>query len=407
MNILFITTTFPTPARPRQGAFNQVLVSALSTRHDVRVIAPVPWSQSLGRGGQVSAGGRVLHPTYYYPPKILRGHHHRFYWNSIGRSLERLESSFRPDLVLGYFLHPDGAAAVMAAERFGVPAIVMAGGTDLRLMPNQRGRRAAVEQVLERTNRLVVVSHELAEHAYRLGMEASKVDVVYRGIDRGCFRPMDPSKARVVCDLPTSDVVLVWAGRLEEVKNPGMLVRAAAHWKKVWGDRLRVIVAGSGSLQRPLEQLCQILDLKDNIEFAGDLSQEDLALRFNAADATVLTSDSEGVPNVLLESIACGTPFVATDVGGVSEIATTGIDRLTPVGDTDAFADAVIQQIHVGPVDCRRRFVPNSTVGMAAEMEAVFRKELPESSPAAPAPLGSALYGAPRTQPALYESGQS
>jgi teichuronic acid biosynthesis glycosyltransferase TuaC len=383
MRILFITTTFPTPARPRQGAFNQVLVSALSARHEVRVIAPIPWTQSGRNRDAVSCGGRTLHPTYYYPPKVLRWHHHRFYWKSIVGSIEKLQRRFTPDIVMGYFLHPDGAAAVLAAERFGVPSVVISGGTDLRLLPRQRGRRSAVKRVIERADRLVVVSHELAKHAYQLGVSADKVDVVYRGIDRGCFHPLQRSKARAACGVPTDAVALLWAGRLEEIKNPGMLLRAAVLWKRIWGDRLRVIVAGNGSLLGPLRQLCNTLELNDVVLFAGNLTQQELALRYNAADVTVLTSHSEGVPNVLLESIVCGTSFVATDVGGVSEIAAPGIDRLVPDNDVEAFANAVIQQVQTGPLGDQRAFVPASSVGMAAQIDAVIKRAVTGRQPVA------------------------
>ena len=74
----------------------------------------------------------------------------------------------------------------------------------------------------------------------------------------------------------------------------------------------------------------------------------------------MLPSLSEGVPNVLLESIACGTPFVASRVGGVPEIATDGIDRLVPPGDAAALADAIQEQIAASAGAARRTFEPES-----------------------------------------------
>ncbi len=373
MKVLLITTTYPTPARPRQGAFNQVLVEALCARHDVRVIAPIPWTQAFCGTATASCCSRTLHPTYYYPPRVFREYYHHFYWRSIRSSIQRLEREFKPDIVMGYWLHPDGAAAVRAAERYRVPSIVMSGGTDLRLLPRQTRRQRAIARVLARADRLVVFSRELAAQADRLGVAPGVVDVVYRGVNRECFYPADQAVVRTMCGEAPSSVVVFWAGRFELVKNPTMLLHAAVHWKREWSHRLRVILAGDGPLRNRLCQLRRQLDLEDVVLFAGNLTQSELALRYNAADVTVLTSHSEGIPNVLLESIACGTPFVATDVGGVAEIATPGIDHLVPADDVNAMTDAVIQHVRTAP-EGRRAFVPTDLVGMADQFDAVMAR---------------------------------
>jgi teichuronic acid biosynthesis glycosyltransferase TuaC len=373
MQVLLITTSYPTPARPRQGAFNTALVEALRTRHDVRVVAPIPWTQSSRGTGPTSSCSRTWHPTYYYPPKILREHYHRFYWRSILSALKSLERDFSPDVVMGYWLHPDGAAAVCAAERYGVPSIVMSGGTDIRLLPREPRRRLAITRVLENCDRLVVFSRELAGHAYRLGVRPDKVDVVYRGVSRECFCQTGQAESRSACGVPPDAVVILWAGRFEDVKNPALLLHAAVRWKREWGSSLRVILAGDGPLRRHLVRLRTQLGLCDTVLFVGNLTQRQLALHLCAADLTVLTSHSEGIPNVLLESIACGTPFVATDVGGVAEIASPGIDRLVPAGNVNVLAETVIHSMRAVPAACRT-FVPTDPAGMADQFDMVLAR---------------------------------
>ncbi len=404
MKILLITTTYPTPARPRQGAFNHALVEALRGRHEIHVISPIPWTQTIRPAGGLPDSPQTTHPIYLYPPKILREHYHQFYWRSIYASLKALEQDFSPDVVMGYWLHPDGAAAVRAAKRYNVPSIVMSGGTDLRLLPREPRRRMAIAQVLENADRLIVFSHELAAQAKRLGVRPDKVDVVYRGVSRECFDKAEQADSRAACGVSSSCVVIVWAGRFEEVKNPAMLLHAAVRWKRQWGDSLRVIMAGDGPLRRQLHKLREQLGLQDAVSFTGNLTQSELALRFNAADLTVLTSHSEGIPNVLLESIACGTPFVATDVGGIAEIASPGIDRLVPAGNVDIFAETVIQSIRAVPV-ARRQFVPTDPAGMANQFELILARAAAHVSAAAP---GStlAITATPRAtafQPSFQE----
>ncbi|QEG02189.1 Putative teichuronic acid biosynthesis glycosyltransferase TuaC [Stieleria maiorica] len=382
MNILYIATTYPTPTSPRQGMFNRNLVDALRQRHDVRVIAPVPWVQRLrplGSGSVHHQSPHDFHPTYVYPPKLMRSRYDDFYWQSILPALKQIEASFTPDLVMGYWLHPDGRAAERAALHFKSPCVVFSGGSDLRLLPRNSARRHAIRKVLADADRLVVVSRDLAARAINLGMPADKIDVVYRGVDQHCFHPRPRRDARAACGLPDDGIALMWSGRLEPVKNPTLLFRAAQRWRQRWGDRLKIMIAGDGSMRKDLIKLRSQLNLDSCVRFEGNLSQQELAVRYNAADVMVLTSHSEGVPNVLLESIACDVPFVATDVGGVSEIATPGIDRLVPDNDLDRLVDAVVRQAEQpveSPSQFPRAFVPDGLPQMAARFEAVFRRTL-------------------------------
>lgn len=397
MQILVVSSTYPSPTRPRQGAFNQVMVDALRGDHQVAVISPVPWTQlnwrAIGhdllrvKSPVDDQEGGTLYPVSYYPPKILRNQYHHFYWRSMRRCLTRLPSGFRPDVVLGYWLHPDGDAAVRAARYFRVPAVVMSGGTDLRILTKDAGRRKEIKRVIDESDRLIVVSHELGHQAERIGILTSKIEVIYRGVDCDCFAPADRMKARHQCGLSANDIVLVWAGRLEAVKNPRMLVCAAGPWVQKWGSRLRVIVVGDGSLRTILEQECFKRGLSEYFRFEGNLSQESLAVRFQAADATLLTSHSEGIPNVLLESIACGTPFVATDVGGVREIATSEIDFLVNDNDADGLSQSAMELVSRGISHRTRGFVPSTCDEMAERLEMVLSRVVERDQDAITTPV--------------------
>lgn len=409
MHILLITSTYPTPLRPRQGAFNRVLVDALRKDHRVQVIAPVPWTQWRG-GGIRAAHADTQHPIYFYPPRFARASFHSFFWWSISRCVEGISrQNCRPDIVVGYWLHPDAAVAVRCAQQLGVPSVVMSGGSDLRLLTKQPRRRAVIAEVLERADRVIVFSRDLARHAEQLGVAREKVDVIYRGVDRDCFHPRDKVVARANLGINQNAVVICWAGRLEPVKNPALLLKAARMWRRRWGNRFQALIVGEGALRKQLERLTKQLGLEESIRFEGNISQQGLAQRFAAADACVLTSLSEGTPNVLLESIACGTPFIATDVGGVADIATAGLDQLVPTGDSAALAAALFKLMDArvatdsnspsvagGRVKeiAARSFVPTDMVGLARAFEASFARVLglPHSRP-----LLRAECAAPRT----------
>ena len=156
-------------------------------------------------------------------------------------------------------------------------------------------------------------------------------------------------------------------------KGLDVLVDACARLPR--GLDFSLYLAGDGPLRGELTERARRAGLAQRIVFAGTVPHDALPDWFRAADVTVLPSRSEGVPNVLLESIACGTPFVASDVGGVAEIADLRADRLTPAGDADALAAAIVEvlsQPSTGP----RRFVPESWGRSAAALEEVFRSTI-------------------------------
>ncbi len=387
MRILFVTSTYPTPTQPNQGTFNEVLVGALRQYHDVRVLAPVPWTQIVTRlSGSVTSREDSLEekerwvnnlfPISYYPPKIFRKYYDRFLWASIRSAVIKMSRTFTPDVVFGYWLHPDGAAAVRAAAHFGVPAIVISGGTDLRVLAKIPERGKEIANVMHAAERVIVLSRELSHHARQLGIAGEKIDIVYRGVDRNVFRPMHRLVARQACRLSPEQIIVFWAGRLVPIKNPTLVLRAAAKWKNVWQGRLRVILAGEGPLRRDLEELRISLGLQENVALVGNLSQQDLARHYNSANVTVLTSHSEGTPNVLLESIACGTPFVATDVGGVSEIATPDRDFLFADNDLESLVASVQQAVGLGESISPRVFEPTNMNGMIEQLQLVINRAL-------------------------------
>jgi glycosyltransferase involved in cell wall biosynthesis len=167
-----------------------------------------------------------------------------------------------------------------------------------------------------------------------MGVLSSRIKVIHDGVDRTLFAPGDKGLERATLNLPTDSRLLLYIGNLVPVKAIDVLLRACA--EPVLKDvTFQLIIVGQGSQRPYLEQLAGQLGVANRVRFAGPLPQADLPRWYRAADVFVLPSHSEGVPNVLLEASACGTPWVASRVGGIPEIAHLGISRLvtpnTPV----------------------------------------------------------------------------
>ena len=356
MRILFFSNVYPTPAQPTRGTFNRSLVAALSRRHAVRAIVPVAWSEEVGgllRGGGGLCGDRtdwvdgirVDYPRFYYPPKMLRAQYGQFLWWSAQKTVSRVVDEFAPNTVVAYWAHPDGEVAVRAAHEAGIPATVIVGGSDVLILTRQSTtRRKAIIAVLNQSDAVVCVSKDIAEHVSDLGVSSRKIHVVYRGVDAERFHPCDEPAVRAEIGVEDHQRILLSVGRLVPVKGFDSLIAAYAELRRRRAD-FQAYIAGSGPLRLALQRQIDELRLSDCVTLIGNKTPDELARWYRAADLTVLSSRSEGVPNVLLESIACATPFVATDVGGVSEIADANHDRMIPAGDHIAMANAIDVQL--------------------------------------------------------------
>lgn len=381
MRILFVSNIFPNPIHATKGTFNLEMLRALARLHEVRVVSPIPWVQELPLIGRALRANErrvtvdridVHYPRYYYTPRIGRRFYGDFYWHSVKQTALRVAREQQPDVVLSYWAHPDGDAATRLAETLGVPSVIMIGGSDVLLFTSNPTRRTLIVNSLLRTDRILTVSEHLRQSMAAFGVPSSRISVIYRGVDLERFRPGSREQARDVLGIPHELRTGVWVGRMVPVKGLETLIDAAARARAA-GARFRVYLLGEGPLRAKLEAQVARLGLGDVVSFVGSVAHRDLPTWYRAADVTVLPSLSEGVPNVLLESIACGTPFIASSVGGIPEIADERFDRLVPPADAATLADALAA---IGRPDSAqevtRRFMPRDANSVSADIAAVL-----------------------------------
>lgn len=263
-------------------------------------------------------------------------------WISSRRELRRLTARFAPDVFLAYWTHPDGAVALRAAREASRPCVVIVGGSDVLVIARDDVRRRAIERVLRGADALLTVGEALRERVVALGAAPGQAEVLRRGVNPALFHPGDRSVARARLGLPTHAPFALWVGRMAPVKGLTDLIDA---WRRLAASEARLYLVGDGPQRNQLQALVRRLDLEERVCFAGARAQDELGDWYRAADLTVLPSRSEGIPNVLLESLACGTPFLATDVGGVREICTAPERDLVPAGDADALARALDRRL--------------------------------------------------------------
>jgi glycosyltransferase involved in cell wall biosynthesis len=179
-----------------------------------------------------------------------------------------------------------------------------------------------------------------------LGLPANRIHVIHNGVDVTRFRPEDRTAARRKLDLPVDDHVIGMAASFKRQKRHGdffkvaqaLLGRFPNTWFLCAGEPLRDNQQGAEDYHREMRSLVENLRIKDRVRFVG--KRDDMPTVFNACDVTMLTSSREGTPNVLLESMACGVPVIATDVADNAYVVPDGrVGYIVPLGDVDRMVD--------------------------------------------------------------------
>lgn len=327
---LLFSTLYPSVSRPGHGIFVETRLRELLKKGDIetRVVAPVPWfpssSPRFGEWARMAQtplvehrfGIEVRHPRYLLPPAVGMNVAPLMLALGARATLARLiRDGFDFDLIDAHYFYPDGVAAALLAQWLGKPFVVTARGTDLNLIPEHVLPRQMIRWAAARASASIGVCSALIESLAGLGADPARLHVMRNGVDLERFRPWPRRQARRELGLPEDGLLLLSVGHLVERKGHHLAIEALA---ALPGCRLAIV--GDGEERGALERLARSRGFADRVFFAGARPNQQLSLWYSAADALILASSREGWANVLLESLACGTPVVATRIWGTPEV---------------------------------------------------------------------------------------
>ena len=353
MKVLVFTTLYPNNIWPNHGVFIKERMAQFATLDgcEVKVVAPVPyfppikfnwrWRFSQVAKYEVRDGIDVYHPRYYMMPKWGMIFYGVLMFLSVLRAVKRLRNDFDFDLIDAHFVYPDGFAAVLLGKYFNKPVVVSARGSDINLFSTFPIIRRMLSYTLKKATRVIAVSQALKGAITNLRVPADKVFVVPNGVDMKKFYPLPKESARSELNLPKKRIILS-VGNLTANKGFDLLIRVFSRLvKDPSGDDLFLVIVGEGTMRRQLESLITSLRIDDKVKLVGAVPHERMHLWYNAADIFCLMSEREGLPNVLIEALACGVPAVATTVGGIPEIISSDQLGLLTGREESEIADAI------------------------------------------------------------------
>lgn len=329
LRVVTFSSLFPNSVRPTHGIFVAERLRHLCQQSAVaaEVVAPVPWfpwaGERFGRYGEFARvgtseqhGGFTVHyPRHLVIPKfgmttqpalMVRGT-----WRCVADVVQRQGAK----LIDAHYLYPDGVAAAAIAQRLGLPYVLTARGSDVNQIGEFPACRQMMLRAIEGAVLTITVSEALRRRLLDWGVAADRVVTIRNGIDRDKFSPQDQRAARTELGIEPDARLLLSVGKLDTNKGHHLVIESLLQLPDT-----QLCIAGDGPARADLLAQVERLRLGDRVRLLGAVPHAKLAKYYGAANALVLAAEREGLPNVVLESLACGTPVVATRVGGIPEI---------------------------------------------------------------------------------------
>ncbi|MCJ7656947.1 MAG: glycosyltransferase family 4 protein [Candidatus Atribacteria bacterium] len=250
---------------------------------------------------------------------------------------------FKPDIIHAQHLW----ITPYAAQKTGLPYVVTVHGTDLKGFKQDKRYHHNALKGAQNARKVITISKQVDRETKEFyHIEDQKRKIVYNGYDTQLFKVNNISRKEVlekfgIDQLP--EYVVSFVGKLAYFKGVDILLKAAKIYESQI-DKVITLIAGNGALYEELKELKDFLKLK-GIFFLGHLNQDQLVDLYNIADVSTVPSRSEPFGLVAIEALACGTPVIGTNQGGLLDFINEDIGALVDVDDDIALAEAIMNEL--------------------------------------------------------------
>lgn len=370
MNLLVISSRFPNRIQKQFGIYVYELLKELSHYNNIQVLCPVsltppidllketiqtPYSiinyyKTLNQIPKFDnyKGIPVRYIKHFYLPKKIAQFTEGFIlYAKLLPIVYNMRSHFKFDIIHGHFAFPEGLAAYLLGKTFGVPSVIHCHGSEITtdLGKNYIQTKLTV-YALTHADFKFAVSNDIRNKILEYTDLNGSLKVVTNGVNINKFYPKGKNSARKHLGLPLNQRIILFVGNLFNVKGVNYLIDAMEEIK-LQEQEIRLYIIGDGILKEALIRKVRKLNLENIIFFSGSISHNKVPIWMSAADLFILPSLSEGWPSVLPESFACGTPVVASRIGGIPEmINSDNYGYLTNPRDSHDIAQKIIKALN-------------------------------------------------------------
>ncbi|OPY61761.1 MAG: putative teichuronic acid biosynthesis glycosyltransferase TuaC [Pelotomaculum sp. PtaU1.Bin065] len=347
--VLLITTEYPNCQEPVRSVFIRERMLFLRDFVDVKIVAPVLWVPPFVPSitkkippREERDGIEIFHPRIIAIPKVGRFISGFLYFICVFFTVLQIRKGFAFDVIYSIWTYPDGFASTLLGKFLKKPVLMFSMGCDINHYPSSYILRQWIKFALKNCSRIVSVSDGIKRGVLKLGIPGHKVITIRNGVNVSEFFPRDTIESRGKLGLAEGDRVILFIGRLSEEKGLTYLIQAMKNLKDFNIEGLKLYIIGEGKLKRDIEKQIEESRLGSQVRLVGAVEHSLIPVWINAADIICLPSLREGCPNIVLESMACGKPVVASNVGGVPELVSSdehGI--LVSPADPRALAQAI------------------------------------------------------------------
>jgi len=358
LRVLVLSHMYPRMEDPAAGIFIHHQVRYLVRLGcEAVVVAPLPYvpkfmARNERRKGYRNTpketeidGIRVIYPRYIRPPGKL---FHPFscytmFWG-ISKVVHKLVTDFQPHIIHAYTATPDGYAGLLLKKKYGLPFVVSLRGSDINVYPHRDSLTFRLtRRVIAEADKVTAVSNALKVAAEGIVRSQKEIAVVYTGCDltRFSFNAEARSLLRRELGIAPESFVLIFIGHLLRTKGIFELVDAFRILCRKYHNTHLVFVGEGQDVQTLVAKVSEV-GIEGQVHFVGRRPHDEISDWLSAADVLVLPSWHEGLPNVVVEAMACERPVVATKVGGIPEAVADGKSGiLVERGDVKALANAI------------------------------------------------------------------
>jgi glycosyltransferase involved in cell wall biosynthesis len=326
---------YPSKALPHHGVFVKNRIMSVAKHCNVKVVCPIPYfpfGTLLKRYSfrkeipkvDIIDNIEVFYPRFLSIPRFFKPLDGLFLFLSCMIFIKTHLKNYDFDLIDSHLAYPDGFGSVLLGKIFKKPVTITLRGHDINSFPEYPVRFRQIKYALNQSDKVFSVAQALKDQAVRFGIDERKIVLSTNGVKTSIFRPHDMAQARHDLDLPQDKTIIVSVGNLVERKGFHILLQALRIVLDAGRTNAYLVIVGGpgeeGDYSTTLKSLIQELKLTPHVRMTGPQSHDDLPLWYSASNFSCLASSKEGWANVLLESLACGKPVVATNVWGTPEV---------------------------------------------------------------------------------------